>query len=175
MEKIIDGEAVLSARTGIATNPDGITGENAGRPKCEFTDAQLIEAIEGTYGRWGVIAETLGVSTNTAKKYIKANVEAWDAYETEREKIVDMGERVIVMALKSPDPNIAMSAANSVLRTKKALERGWNGGGMVTEQATTTERQVLTMTDSAGRLVTLSDEKITQIEQLLKGVNEGGE
>lgn len=163
--KVIDGEEVISGRKGLVTNPTGEGG--TGRKPMEFTDRQLLEAIEGSYGRYATIAATLGVSVNTVKKYIELSEVAADAYDTERELVVDLGEKVVVMAMKSPDPQVALSGASIVLRSKRALARGWNGGNGAQLVGESVERKTVSMQDAQGRMIVLTEEKIMQIESIL--------
>ena len=84
------------------------------------TPQQVIEAIGGTGGIKSTIARRLDVSRWTVDNYLKRWKSVQEAYDEEREKIVDMAETKLLEKIKSGD----YPAIRFFLMTQ-AKERGY--------------------------------------------------
>ncbi len=84
------------------------------------TPQQVIEAIVGTGGIKSTIARRLDVSRWTVDNYLKRWKSVQEAYDEEREKIVDMAETKLLEKIKSGD----YPAIRFFLMTQ-AKERGY--------------------------------------------------
>jgi len=69
----------------------------------KFTCKQVIEAIKDSHGLKAAIARRLGCHVTTINNYIERHPSVARAYQNEREAIVDLGESVIIQALKDSD------------------------------------------------------------------------
>lgn len=67
------------------------------------TAQQVIEAIEGTGGIKSTIARRLGVSRWTVDNYMRRWSTVQDAYNEEREKVVDMAETKLLEKIRGGD------------------------------------------------------------------------
>ena len=146
----------------------GATGGNQGRKPIDISTADLLDAIEGSYGNVTVICNRLGVSRNTALKNIAANEEAAQAFNDERHALVDAAEKATVELIKLGDA----SMVRFVLSSKFAENRGWgasasaiNIGGANVYTGEKDERQQ----GQGGGLLVLSIDKIDEIERVLLG------
>lgn len=68
-----------------------------------YTAQQFIDAIPGTGGIVSDIAERVGCTWHTAKKYIEEYVTVCEAWEAERNRIGDIAENNIIEAIKDGD------------------------------------------------------------------------
>ena len=85
-----------------------------------YSKKKIIEAIRGTGGIISSIASRLDCSWNCAKKYIYQWPETEQAYEEEKEAILDLCESVLYSSIKNGDTQ----SAKWVLATK-GKERGF--------------------------------------------------
>lgn len=83
---------------------------------------QLLDAINGSYGIISTIAKRLNVNWNTARTYIKADTDATQAYNNERNSMLDKAESCIINALEQND----VSTAKWFLQLK-GKDRGYTG------------------------------------------------
>ena len=83
---------------------------------------QLLDAINGSYGIISTIAKRLNVNWNTARTYIKADDDATQAYNNERNSMLDKAESCIINALEQND----VSTAKWFLQLK-GKDRGYTG------------------------------------------------
>ena len=65
----------------------------AKRQKC--TQEEILKAIKGSKGITTQVAKRLGVSWDTAQKYINSNNTNKTAFKNERESVLDLAESVI--------------------------------------------------------------------------------
>lgn len=84
---------------------------------------ELLNAIAGSYGIISTIADKLGINWNTARKYIKADNEATELFNSERNRILDRAESAIVKALEEMDTQTAKWYLSI-----KGGRRGYKGG-----------------------------------------------
>jgi len=77
----------------------------AGRPVGyqQYTAKQFIDAIPGTGGIITHIANKVGCSWNTARKYIDKHPTVLRAWEDEREVVVDVAEVELIRKVKEGD------------------------------------------------------------------------
>jgi len=68
-----------------------------------YTAQQFIDAIPGSAGIISRIAKKVGCDWHTAKKYIGKYPTVRQAYEDEREQVLDIAESVVIDALKDKD------------------------------------------------------------------------
>lgn len=69
----------------------------------EFTDEQITEAIKGSGGIMSTIADRMGVSWYTAQKFVQRNEVTKQAYEDEKETMLDMVESKAIDAIRAND------------------------------------------------------------------------
>ncbi len=86
-----------------------------------MTKKLVLRAIEGTAGIMSAIATNLGVDWHTADKYCKKYPEAIALIETEKERVLDMSETVILSAIQAKD----IQTSKWYLATK-GKERGYS-------------------------------------------------
>jgi len=86
------------------------------------TKTELLDAIKDSNGIISTIAKRLNVSWDTARKYIKKDADAVQAYENERNGVLDLAENVIIDALQKND----ISTAKWILQIK-GKSRGYAG------------------------------------------------
>jgi len=72
-----------------------------------YSAKQFIQAIEGSGGLITSIADKVGCSWNTAKKYISTMPTVRAAYDDECERISDLAQHTIMKAIKEGDPQLA--------------------------------------------------------------------
>ena len=68
-----------------------------------YTAQQFIAAIPGTGGVVSHIADIVGCSWHTARKYIDEHATVKQAWEAERNKITDVARHNIIKSIKSGD------------------------------------------------------------------------
>lgn len=88
--------------------------------KNQYTAAQFIAAIPGTGGIISAIAENVGCTWDTAKKYIFEYSTIKQAYDNECERVTDLAESVLIKSIKSGD-----SADAKWWLTRKGKGRGF--------------------------------------------------
>ena len=66
----------------------------------QYTAAQFIDAIPGSGGIVSTIARRVGCEWHTARKYIDEHPTVKQAYDNEREVLLDLSESVIVTSIK---------------------------------------------------------------------------
>lgn len=74
--------------------------ENGNGKNGNYTAAQFIEAIPGSAGIISTIARRVGCEWHTAKRYIDSYATVKQAYEDEREAMLDMSESVVYGAIQ---------------------------------------------------------------------------
>ena len=72
-----------------------------------YTAEQFIQAIHESGGLITVIAQRVGCTWNTAKKYITTRPTIKAAYDDECERINDMAQNVILKSIRDGDPQMA--------------------------------------------------------------------
>ena len=70
----------------------------------KITDAKILEAIKDSGGIISNIGEKLGVSWHTAKALIERNETTKQAYDAENERMLDVGESVLMNLVSEGDP-----------------------------------------------------------------------
>ena len=88
--------------------------------KLKFTTDQFSKAIKGSGGVITMIAQRVGCSWNTAKKYIEKFPTLRDAYECELQFTNDLALAVVLQAIKEGD----IGTAKWWLTKKRPLEFG---------------------------------------------------
>ena len=73
----------------------------AGSPN--FTAAQFIKAIPGTGGIISALADRVGCTWHTAKKYVTDYPTVAEAWEAERNKVTDKARHNIIKAIQEGD------------------------------------------------------------------------
>ena len=68
--------------------------------KRKYTAAQFLAAIDGSGGIISAIAQRVGCSWTTAKKYIRTDPIIAEAYESERQKPLDLAESILLTNMK---------------------------------------------------------------------------
>lgn len=86
----------------------------------DFSAEQVVSAIEGTGGIISSVAKRLGCSWATAEKFIKKFDESKEAYNNEKEKLLDLAENTMIAAMQEGN----LDAAKYYLG-KKGQERGY--------------------------------------------------
>ena len=86
------------------------------------TKEELLNAIKGSYGIISTIANRLHINWNTARTYIKNDDDATQAYNNERNSMLDKAESCIINALEQND----VSTAKWFLQLK-GKDRGYMG------------------------------------------------
>ena len=98
------------------------TCRKEGGKMAKATKQQLLDAINGSYGIISTIAKRLNVNWNTARTYIKQDDDATQAYNNERNSMLDKAESCIINALEQND----VSTAKWFLQLK-GKDRGYMG------------------------------------------------
>lgn len=83
---------------------------------------ELLKAINGSYGIISTIAKRLNINWNTARTYIKKYPDATQAYNNERNTMLDTAESCIITALEQND----VATAKWFLQLK-GKDRGYTG------------------------------------------------
>ena len=86
-------------------------------------EKQTIEAIKGSAGIISTIAKRLEVDWHTAESYIKKYPTALDAFQDEREGILDMAEAAIFTAIKQGDTGSAKWILSTIGRKRGFTEK----------------------------------------------------
>lgn len=68
-----------------------------------YTAGQFIKAIKGSGGVVSAIADTVGCSWNTARKYIDQYPTVQEAWQNERQRITDRARHNIIRAIGDGD------------------------------------------------------------------------
>jgi len=99
-----------------------------------FTADKLIEAISGTGGIITTIAQKLECDWHTAKTWIMKTPTAKQAWEDERNKIVDLAEQTVLKAMKEGDAGTARWVLGTLGKDRGWVERrevtGADGGAI---------------------------------------------
>lgn len=95
--------------------------ENEKTPK--ITETKTLEAIKGTAGIISTIAKRLDVSWGTAEIYIKKWDSTKQAFQDEREGILDMAEATILTAIKQGDTGSAKWLLSTIGRKRGFTEK----------------------------------------------------
>ena len=86
-------------------------------------EKQTLEAIKGSAGIISTIAKRLEVDWHTAESYIKKYPTALDAFQDEREGILDMAEAAIFTAIKQGDTGSAKWILSTIGRKRGFTEK----------------------------------------------------
>ena len=86
----------------------------------KFTVNQFLKAINGSGGVKSDIAKRLKCARPTVNRYLKENEELYDAWESELESALDLGESSLLALVKAKDFN-----AIKFFLTTKGKERGY--------------------------------------------------
>lgn len=70
----------------------------------KFKNEEVLEALKGSYGIITNVAKDLSCNVATVRKYIKESPELTDAFESERNEILDLAENGLIKLLKADDP-----------------------------------------------------------------------
>ena len=68
--------------------------------RTKYTAKQFLDAIPGSGGIITTIAKRVGCTWNTAQKYIKKYPRVTQAYEDERDAIIDMAEATLLKSIR---------------------------------------------------------------------------
>lgn len=103
------------------------------------TKTATLDAIRNSGGIMSTIAEKLGVTWHTAKSYVDKWPETIQAFEDERNRIVDMAESVLVKSIRNGDTQDAKWLLSRLGKDRGYVERqettGKDGGPIQTESA----------------------------------------
>lgn len=100
-------------------------GKYSRRPR--YTREHVLAAIRGSGGIMQVIATRLGCDWRTARDYVQRWQETRNAYDDEREVLLDYAEVAVAKATKEGDLRAAMWVLSRLGR-----HRGWGGSLDVT-------------------------------------------
>jgi len=75
--------------------------------RATYTVQQFIKAIPGSGGIIATIAERVGCSWNTAKKYVDTKPTVSEVYQDECERIDDMAVSIVLKAIREGDVSTA--------------------------------------------------------------------
>jgi hypothetical protein len=87
-----------------------------------FRTAKFIDAIPGSGGIITTIAERVGCTWHTARKYITTHPTIMQAYEDECEKVNDFAQSRLMTAMKDTESEIAVPTAKWWLERKRKRE-----------------------------------------------------
>ena len=111
------------------------------RPKgatLNYSPEKVLEAIKGSYGIITTIAERLNCVWQTAKNYINKWPETKEAYEAEREAILDMAESTVYRNIKDGNSQDAKWVLSTLGKRRGFTERhevtGADGKDLVPEK-----------------------------------------
>lgn len=79
----------------------------------KITTTNIKKAIEGCYGNYSTIALRLGVDRSTITRYFYKHPEAKAMADAEREKLMDVAESQIAIAIKEGDKKVCMWFADN--------------------------------------------------------------
>lgn len=82
--------------------------------KQQYTAQEVIDAVTGTGGIVGTIAEKLGCTTRTVQNYIAEYPTVKEAWRSERLKLRSMGERTIAKQAQAGNLKAAMFLVNQL-------------------------------------------------------------
>ncbi len=103
------------------------------------TKKATIDAILNSGGIMSTIAQKLGVAWSTAKIYVEKWPESKQAFEDERNKIIDMAESVLVKSIKNGDTQDAKWLLSRLAKDRGYVERqertGKDGGPIETKES----------------------------------------
>lgn len=88
-----------------------------------YTKRKVLAAIQDSAGIVTTIASKIGCTWGTARKLVDQWPETREAYQDEREKILDMSETTLLKAIKTGD----VGSAKWMLSTQ-GKDRGYNTG-----------------------------------------------
>ena len=86
----------------------------------DFTEDEVLAAVEGSLGIMSKVAQNLGCTWGTAQAYVKKYASALKAWDDEREKMLDLAESKIFKAINLDD----IGSAKWLLSTR-GRERGY--------------------------------------------------
>ena len=87
------------------------------------TKTATLDAIRNSGGIMSTIAEKLGVTWHTAKSYVDKWPETIQAFEDERNRIVDMAESVLVKSIRNGDTQDAKWLLSRLGKDRGYVER----------------------------------------------------
>ena len=91
--------------------------------KERYSCKQVIEAIQGSRGLKAAIARRLGCHVNTLNDYIERHASVAEAYQDEREALVDSAESVVIKALMAGDVSTAKWVCATLGKDRGYTER----------------------------------------------------
>lgn len=124
--------------------------ENIGRPD-RYTTAQVIEALKATRGIQAAAARRLGCNRMTIANYIERYATVRQAYEEQREVLLDVAEGQLVKKVEAGDDAAVMFVLRTIGR-----HRGYGE----------TSRS-LNLNVTPDELAKMSDEELATLEQRL--------
>lgn len=124
--------------------------------KSKISKKRILTAVDGCNGIISVVARKLQVDWHVARNAIERYPEAKLAYESEKEKVLDLGESKIITAINNSDiPTIKW------YMSKKGKERGYG------DDPITINNTVNSTVKSA--LPNISTEALEQIDAIIDG------
>ena len=89
----------------------------------EYTVEQILEAIKGSGSIMSTVAKKLGCSWKTAESKINQYEETRQAFEDERQTIIDMAESVVFNSVQEKDVQTAKWVLSTIGKKRGYSER----------------------------------------------------
>lgn len=89
----------------------------------KYTQSQFLEAIKGSGGIVSTIAKRVGCEWDTAKKWITEKPKLKQAFDNERESILDMAEGVLLKSIQGGDSQDAKWVLSRLGKSRGYVER----------------------------------------------------
>ena len=101
------------------------TRKTPSKPRVRVPEATVVKAIAKSRGIMSVVARALNCDWHTAKKLVDAYPAARQAFENERETLVDTAESGLVTLLGDTDSKVRLNACQFVLE-RIGKKRGYS-------------------------------------------------
>ena len=106
-----------------------------------YTAQQFIAVIQGSAGIVSTIASRVGCEWHTARRYIDNYATVRQAYEDERQHVIDLAETTVLKAIKDGDTGTARWYLSTIGKDRGYVERrettGKDGGAIETKAKVT--------------------------------------
>ena len=89
----------------------------------EYTIDQILEAIKGSGSIMSTVAKKLGCSWKTAETKVNQHEETRQAFEDERQTIIDMAESVVFNSVQEKDVQTAKWVLSTIGKKRGYSER----------------------------------------------------